>query len=75
VSEIDETGYSPLRASAGRPPAQGFSLAARRNIDGLIVYRFVSSVPRSVTEAALRRHVITLAHPEVLVPRGVPRPR
>jgi hypothetical protein len=75
VSEIDETGYSPLRASAGRPPAQGFSLAARRNIDGLIVYRFVSSVPRSVTEAALRRHVITLAHPEVLVRRGVPRPR
>jgi 4-amino-4-deoxy-L-arabinose transferase-like glycosyltransferase len=75
VSEIDETGYSPLRASAGRPPAQGFSLAARRNIDGLIVYRFVSSVPRSVTEVALRRHVITLAHPEVLVPRGVPRPR
>jgi hypothetical protein len=75
VTEIDETGYSPLRASAGRSPAPGFHLLERRNIDGLIVYRFVSSVPRSVTEAALRRHVITLAHPEVLLPRGVQRPR
>jgi mannosyltransferase len=75
VTEIDETGYSPLRASAGHPPAHGFRLAGRGNVDGLIVYRFVSSVPRSVTEAALRRHVITLAHPEVLVPRGVPRSR
>jgi len=68
ASEIDETGYSPLRRSAGRPPAQGFRLAARVNIDGLIAYRFVSSVPRLVSEAELRRHVITLAHPEVLVP-------
>ncbi len=67
VSEIDETGYSPLRASAGEPPAPGFRLLARLNIDGLIVYRFVSTVPRAVSETALRRHVITLAHPEVLV--------
>ncbi len=68
VSEIDETGYSPLRASAGEPPAPGFQLRARLNIDGLIVYRFVSARPRLVDEATLRRHVITLAHPEVLVP-------
>jgi mannosyltransferase len=68
VSEIDETGYSPLRASAGDPPAPGFHLFARLNVDGLIVYRFVSAVPRAVPEALLRRHVITLAHPEVLVP-------
>ncbi|HWJ51032.1 MAG TPA: hypothetical protein VNR42_08430, partial [Solirubrobacteraceae bacterium] len=68
VSEIDETGYSPLRASAADPPAPGFHLFARLNIDGLIVYRFVSSTPRAVSEAALRRHVITLAHPEVLIP-------
>jgi hypothetical protein len=71
VSEIDETGYAPLRASAGEAPAAGFHLLARRNVDGLIVYRFVSPTPRPVSEAALRRHVITLAHPEVLVPRGV----
>jgi 4-amino-4-deoxy-L-arabinose transferase-like glycosyltransferase len=70
VSEIDETGYAPLRPSAGRPPAPGFRLESRRNIDGLIVYRFVSSVPRAVSEATLRRNVITLAHPEVLVPAG-----
>jgi hypothetical protein len=71
VTEIDETGYSPLRASAGDRPAPGFSLRARLNVDGLIVYRFVSAVPRRVSEAALRDHVITLAHPEVLVPADV----
>jgi mannosyltransferase len=70
VSEIDETGYAPLRSSAGEPPAAGFHLLARLNIDGLIVYRFVSSVPRAVSEATLRRHVITLASPSVLVPAG-----
>jgi uncharacterized membrane protein len=67
VSEIDETGYSPLRASAGTPPAPGFHLLDRRDVHGLIVYRFVSATPRSVSEATLRRYVITEAHPEVLV--------
>jgi hypothetical protein len=71
VSEIDETGYAPLRPSAGRPPAPGFRLLRRLNIDGLIVYRFASPVPRSVPEASLRRHVITLARGEVLVPPGL----
>ncbi|MFI4989323.1 MAG: glycosyltransferase family 39 protein [Solirubrobacterales bacterium] len=70
VSEIDETGYSPLRLRAANPPAPGFRLLERRNVDGLIVYRFVCSIPRIVSEADLRRHVITLAHPEVLVPSG-----
>jgi len=68
VSEIDETGYPPLRRSAREPPAPGFRLTARLDIDGLIVYRFVSSVPRFVSEASLRRGVITPARPEVLVP-------
>jgi hypothetical protein len=68
VSEIDETGYAPLRPSAGRPPAPGFHLLRRLDVNGLIVYRFISPMPRPVTEATLRRHVITLAHPEVLVP-------
>jgi hypothetical protein len=36
-------------------------------VNGLIVYRFLSRSPRKVSEAALRRHVITEAHPEVLV--------
>ncbi len=67
VSEIDETGYAPLRAGAGRPPAPGFRLLERRDVHGLILYRFVSLTPRTVSEATLRRHVITLAHPEVLV--------
>ena len=67
VSEIDETGYAPLRASAASPPALGFHLLSRDDVNGLIVYRFVSSVPRTVSEATLRMHVITEAHPEVLV--------
>jgi 4-amino-4-deoxy-L-arabinose transferase-like glycosyltransferase len=67
VREIDETGYAPLRRSAGRSPALGFHLLDRRDVNGLIVYRFVSPIPRLVPESALRRHVITLAHPEVLV--------
>ena len=70
VNEIDETGYFPLRASASSPPAPGFRLLSRRNVNGLIVYRFVSAIPRTVSEATLRRHVITLAHPEVLVATG-----
>jgi mannosyltransferase len=73
VSEIDETGYAPLRASAASPPASGFRLLSRSDINGLIVYRFVSSTPRAVPEAVLRRHVITAAHPEVLVPTGTQR--
>jgi mannosyltransferase len=71
VREIDETGYAPLRASAGQPPAPGFHLLARVNVNGLIVLRFVSPVARVVSEASLRRHVITLASPEVLVPSGL----
>jgi mannosyltransferase len=68
VTEIDETGYAPLRSSAGSPPAAGFHLLEHRDIHGLIVYRFTSRVPVTISEPALRRHVITLAHPEVLVP-------
>jgi hypothetical protein len=71
VREIDETGYKPLVASAGAPPAPGFHLLSRVDIDGLIAYRFVSPVARRVSEATLRRHVITLASPAVLGPAGV----
>jgi mannosyltransferase len=67
ISEIDETGYAPLRASAGTPPAPGFRLVSRSDVHGLVVYRFLSPAPRAVSEATLRRHVITEAHPEVLV--------
>lgn len=73
VREIVETGYAPLRASAGEPPAPGFRLRARLDVDGLIAYRFVSSTPRPVSEATLRRHVIALEGPrEVLVAAGAP---
>jgi mannosyltransferase len=67
VSEIDETGYAPLKASAASPPVHGFHLQSRDDVNGLIIYRFLSSTPRTVSEATLRRHVITEAHPEVLV--------
>jgi len=72
VSEIDETGYAPLRASAGSSPALGFHLQSRDDVNGLIAYRFVSETPRTVSEATLRRHVITDAHPEVLVSDQAP---
>ncbi len=68
LREIDETGYSPLRRGADEPPAPGFHLAERLDVDGLIAYRFRAPRALPVTEAELRRHVITLAHPEVLVP-------
>lgn len=69
VREIDETGYEPLLASAGEPPAPGFRLVARLDVDGLFVYRFASPVARPVSEETLRRHVISRAGPpEVLVP-------
>ena len=68
VDEVDETGYAPLRRDATRPPARGFVLASREDRDGLILLRFTSPVPRFVSEAELRRHVIAPAHPEVLVP-------
>jgi mannosyltransferase len=70
VREIDETGYAPLRAGAEAPPAPGFHLLARLDVDGLIVFRFVSPRARTVSEATLRRHVITLASPDVLVFAG-----
>ncbi|HSZ69968.1 MAG TPA: glycosyltransferase family 39 protein [Solirubrobacteraceae bacterium] len=69
VREIDETGYLPLAPGAGMPPAPGFTLAQHADVNGLILYRFRSPVPRLVSEVALRTHVITPhAHPEVLVP-------
>jgi mannosyltransferase len=71
VSEIDETGYAPLKSSAGRPPAAGFRLAGKYDVNGLIVYRFVAKTPQMISEATLRRHVIAEAHPEVLVSPGV----
>jgi 4-amino-4-deoxy-L-arabinose transferase-like glycosyltransferase len=67
VSEIDETGYAPLRPEAGEPPAPGFHLVRYRNVNGMILYRFRSATPRTVSEATLREHVIAAGHPEVLV--------
>jgi mannosyltransferase len=67
VSEIDETGYAPLRPGAGESPAPGFHLAQQRDVHGLILYRFLAPVPRLVSEAALREHVIAEGRPEVLV--------
>jgi mannosyltransferase len=68
ASEIDETGYLPLRPGAALAPAPGFHLVQHADVHGLILYRFVSPAPRPLAEATLRAHVITEAHPEVLVP-------
>jgi len=70
VSEIDEIGYAPLRSSAAEPPAPGFRLVQRVDIDGLITYRFRARAPLAVSELALRRAALTQARPEVLIERG-----
>jgi mannosyltransferase len=67
VTEVDETGYAPLRRSAAHSPAPGFRLAERRDIHGLILFRFTSRAPLTISERVLREHVIARAHPEVLV--------
>jgi hypothetical protein len=72
LSEIDETGYAPLRAGAKRPPVPGFRLLSSHDVHGLIVYRFVASRPVAVSQAVLRRHAITATHAEVLVPGSGP---
>jgi mannosyltransferase len=69
VTEIDETGYAPLRPDAERAPASGFHLAERRDINGLIVYRFISSAPVTISQRTLLRAVIAEeGRPEALVP-------
>jgi mannosyltransferase len=69
VREIDETGYAPLLASAGSAP-RGFHLVQRRDVHGLVLYRFVSPIPVALDEAALRGDVIGAGRPEVLVATG-----
>ncbi len=72
VSEIDETGYAPLRPGAGEPPAAGFHLVQHGDVNGMILYRFRSATPRLVSEAALREHMIAEGHPEVLSSESPP---
>jgi len=72
VREIDEIGYFPLTPGAGTAPAPGFRLRERVEVNGLIAYRFVSSMPRTVSEATLRGDAITSeAHSEVLIGAGL----
>lgn len=68
VREIDETGYPPLRPSAGQPPAGGFRLVERRDVKGLLVYRFVSHAPVTISAQALRQDGIAAMRTEVLIP-------
>jgi mannosyltransferase len=70
ISEIDETGYAPLRKGSESPPAPGFHLSERRDIHGLVVYRFTSTTPVAISAEALLGDAITEeSHAEVLVPR------
>jgi hypothetical protein len=69
VTEIDETGYAPLRPDAERAPARGFHLTERRDINGLIVYRFTSNAPVTISqETLLRAAIAEEGRPEALVP-------
>ena len=69
VTEIDETGYAPLRPDAERAPAPGFHLTERRDVNGLILYRFTSSAPVRISQRSLLGAVIAEeGRPEALVP-------
>ena len=72
VSEIDETNNGPQRVASIQPPAPGFSLRERVDVNGMVAYRFVSPVPRRVTAAELARagHALTLAATDVFVAPG-----
>jgi mannosyltransferase len=72
LSEIDEVGYAPLRKGAQLPPAPGFKLTERRDLHGLIVYRFTSSSPVGVsTEVLLRSAITEESRAEVLLPTAL----
>ena len=74
VTEIDEVGYAPLLPTATKPPAPGFRLVSHRDIEGLDVYRFVSSVPRVVSASTLRVARVTQTKEgiNVLAPNRMP---
>jgi len=72
LGEIDETDNGPALASPPPPPAPGFHLLAALDVDGLIAYRFVSPVPRRVSETALAGPAVALPHPYLLVSAGTP---
>jgi mannosyltransferase len=67
VGEVDAVAYKPLRSDAARPPAPGFRLYSRSDVDGLILYRFVSPRPRTLSETALHRHALSDERSEVLI--------
>jgi 4-amino-4-deoxy-L-arabinose transferase-like glycosyltransferase len=56
VREIDLVGYPPLRAGATRPPAAGFSPAARSTVHGIAILRFLAPSPAAVSSSRLLRH-------------------
>ncbi|MEA2217124.1 MAG: mannosyltransferase [Solirubrobacteraceae bacterium] len=73
VTEIDETGDITVH-SPPPPPAPGFRLLGRVRAGGLVAYRFVSAVPRRLSEATLAGagRAMTLGRTDVLVPAPGP---
>lgn len=65
VREIAEVGYAPLAGDATQPPAAGFTLASRRDINNLDLFIFTARSARTVPAAALLSHPLT---PEAGVP-------
>jgi mannosyltransferase len=66
VREVVEAGEEPVRADRIAPPAPGFRPAGTLDYHGLVVFRFVSPVPRRISYETLRHHVITEEHGTVL---------
>ena len=75
VKEIDLVGYRPVRPGAIRPPTPRFALVGSRVIHGLLVYRYASRTPQTLTGRFLRELTITVdatATSEALAPSSVP---
>jgi len=68
VTEIDVVGYAPVLAGASNSPAPGFRLAEKRNVHGLIVWRFQAKRPHLLSDRQLRAHRAIATRTEVLVP-------
>jgi mannosyltransferase len=69
VREIDLVGYPPLRRDATHAPAAGFSLALRRTIHGIVLLRFHTSRPASISGARLLDRRPVLVDTEALASR------
>jgi len=67
VQEVDLVGYRPIVHRALRPAAPGLIPLGRRDVHGLLVYRYRAGGPVLLSEEQLLGHRLDRVHSEVLV--------